>query len=79
MYNCFILGCDIVNKTRTVWSLILVIFILLVAGVVYYLNKPSYALFSDEVTSKKTIELTVSSENTCNNNLRWICTPMHDS
>ena len=57
------------SKAKTIWSLIIVVFILVVVGVFYLFNKTSYSLFSDDVLGKKTIELAVSSESDCQSNI----------
>lgn len=52
-------------KMKTIWSFIIVVFILLVVGVLYYFNSSSYAIFSDDIYGEKTIELSISSANNC--------------
>ena len=55
------------SKSKTIWSLIIVVFILLLVGIFYYFNKDSFALFSDEIEGKRVIEVSVSNEGTCKN------------
>ena len=57
------------SKSKTIWSLIIVVFILLLVGIFYYFNKDSFALFSDEIEGKRVIEVSVSNEGTCKNNV----------
>lgn len=57
------------NRRKTIWSLIIVIFVVLIVGIVYFSSKSSFAIFSDEIEGKNLIKLNVSNENVCLNNV----------
>lgn len=57
------------NKRRTIWSLIIVVFVLLIVGIVYFSNKSSYAIFTDEIEGKNLIKVNISNKNICTDNI----------
>ena len=56
------------NKRKTIWSLIIAIFVVLIVGIVYFLTNSSYAIFTDEIEGKNLIKVKVSDENVCLDN-----------